>query len=148
MIFWRISAFADLTGRGGLLASGRWHTAGRPVVYLAGTPAGAMLEILVHLEVDQEDFPETLQLLKVEIPDDISIAIAPQLKTDWADDLRHTKGLGDGFLKTAAALLMPIPSAIMPHTQNYLYNPMHMDSAKAVLTGEIFKLDNRLLKKP
>lgn len=107
-----------------------------------------MLEILVHLEVDQEDFPETLQLLKVEIPDDISIAIAPQLKTDWADDLRHTKGLGDGFLKTAAALLMPIPSAIMPHTQNYLYNPMHMDSAKAVLTGEIFKLDNRLLKKP
>lgn len=33
-----------------------------------------MLEILVHLEVDQEDFPETLQLLRVEIPDDVRIA--------------------------------------------------------------------------
>lgn len=29
-------------------------TVGRPVVYLAGTPAVAMLEILVHLEVDQD----------------------------------------------------------------------------------------------
>jgi RES domain-containing protein len=106
-----------------------------------------MLEILVHLEVDQEDFPETLQLLRVEIPDDIRIAPAPQLKADWADDLRHTKGLGDAFLKTTAELLMPVPSAIMPHSQNYLFNPMHMDSARAVLTGEIFKLDNRLLKK-
>jgi RES domain-containing protein len=106
-----------------------------------------MLEILVHLEVDQEDFPETLQLLRVEIPDDVRIATAPQLKADWADDLRHTKGLGDAFLKTTAELLMPVPSAIMPHSQNYLFNPMHMDSARAVLTGEIFKLDNRLLKK-
>lgn len=42
---------------------------------------------------------------------------------------------------------MPVPSAIMPHSQNYLFNPMHMDSTRAVLTGEIFKLDNRLLKK-
>ncbi|MCY1395164.1 RES domain protein [compost metagenome] len=81
MIFWRISAFADLTGRGGFLAGGRWHTAGRPVVYLAATPAGATLEILVHLEIDQEDFPETLQLLRVELPDTASIAPAPALKT-------------------------------------------------------------------
>ncbi|NWB46180.1 RES family NAD+ phosphorylase [Pseudomonas gingeri] len=146
MIFWRISAFADLTGRGGVLASGRWHTAGRPVVYLAGTPAGAMLEILVHLEVDQEDFPETLQLLKVEIVGNASIAAPPSLNADWADDPRHTKGLGDAFLKSTMALLLPVPSAIMPHTQNYLFNPLHTDATKAVVTRETFKLDNRLLK--
>ena len=147
MILWRISAFADLTGRGGVLAGGRWHTAGRPVVYLAGTPAGAMLEILVHLEVDQEDFPETLQLLKVEVSDSVSTAPSPQLKPNWEADPLYTKGLGDTFLKTAPALLMPVPSAIMPHTMNYLFNPMHVDSAKAVLTGEVFKLDGRLLNK-
>lgn len=147
MILWRISAFADLTGRGGVVASGRWHTAGRPVVYLAETPAGAMLEILVHLEVDQEDFPETLQLLKVDIPDDISVAALPPLVTDWVGELSYTKGLGDAFLKASEALLMPVPSAIMPHSQNYLFNPMHMDSAKAILTGELFKLDSRLIKK-
>lgn len=147
MIFWRISAFADLTGRGGVLAGGRWHTAGRPVVYLAGTPAGALLEILVHLEVDQEDLPDTLQLLKVELPDDIDIAPAPLLKPNWAADLNHTKGLGDSFLKGCSALLLPVPSAIMPHSINYLFNPMHVDSARAALTGEPFKFDNRLFKK-
>ncbi|WP_166367167.1 RES family NAD+ phosphorylase [Pseudomonas akapageensis] len=147
MIFWRISAFADLTGRGGVLAGGRWHSAGRPVVYLAGTPAGAMLEILVHLEVDQEDFPETLQLLRVEVPDSASMAPAPRLKPDWEAEPLYTKGVGDTFLKGASALLMPVPSAIMPHTLNYLFNPMHIDSTQAVLTGEVFKLDGRLLKK-
>lgn len=148
MIFWRISAFADLTGLGGVLASGRWHTAGRPVVYLTGTPAGAMLEILVHLEIDLEDLPETLQLLKVEVPDDVGIAPAPTLKPNWVSDLHHTKSLGDSFLKGCPALLLPVPSAIMPHSLNYLFNPMHLDSARAVITAEPFKLDNRLIKKP
>ncbi|WP_150745272.1 RES family NAD+ phosphorylase [Pseudomonas fluorescens] len=147
MIFWRISAFADLTGRGGILAGGRWHTAGRPVVYLAGTPAGAMLEILVHMEIDQEDLPETLQLLKVEVPDAISLAPAPVLKPNWAFEVNHTKGIGDSFLKGCPALLLPVPSAIMPHTLNYLFNPMHLDSVKAVITVEPFRLDNRLIKK-
>ncbi|NBA93408.1 RES family NAD+ phosphorylase [Pseudomonas sp. R5(2019)] len=144
MIFWRISAFTDLTGRGGFLAGGRWHTAGRPAVYLAGTPAGAMLEILVHLEVDQEDFPETLQLLRVEVPDEVSIAPAPSLGTGWQSDTRYTKDVGDSFLKAGTALLLPIPSAIMPHSQNYLFNPMHMESVKAVLSAETFTLDRRL----
>ncbi|POA16914.1 RES domain-containing protein [Pseudomonas sp. FW300-N1A1] len=147
MIFWRISAFADLTGRGGILAGGRWHTAGRPVVYLAGTPAGALLEILVHLEVDQEDLPDTLQLLKVELPDAVSVAPAPALTPGWESDLRHTKGLGDTFLKGCPALLLPVPSAIMPHAVNYLFNPMHLDSVEAVITGESFNLDSRLIKK-
>jgi RES domain-containing protein len=145
LTFWRISAFADLTGRGGVLAGGRWHTAGRPVVYLAGTPAGAMLEILVHLEVDQEDFPDTLQLLKVEIDDDVVIAPTPQLKEGWSKDARYTKTLGDTFLRSCSELLLPIPSAIMPHTQNYLFNPLHIDSAKARVTVENFSLDSRLL---
>ncbi|MHC8314304.1 RES family NAD+ phosphorylase [Pseudomonas sp. LB3P31] len=147
MILWRISSYADLTGRGGVLAGGRWHTAGRPVVYLAGTPAGAMLEILVHLEIDQEDLPETFQLLKVELPDDVSIAPCPTLKKQWAEDPRYTKALGDPFLTGCSALLLPVPSAIMPHSLNYLFNPMHIDSAKATIAAEPFRLDSRLIKK-
>lgn len=148
MIFWRISGYADLTGRGGVLAGGRWHTAGRPVVYLAGTPAGAMLEILVHLEIDQEDLPETFQLLKVEVPDDVSIAPAPTLKALWEADLNLTRGVGDSFLVQCPALLLPVPSAIMPHTLNYLFNPLHPGAAKALIHAEPFNLDQRLIKKP
>ena len=42
MILWRISRHRDLSGEGGLRAAGRWHEAGRPVVYLAESPAAAM----------------------------------------------------------------------------------------------------------
>ena len=72
MILWRISAYADLSGTGGLRVSGRWHQAGRPVVYAATSPPGAMLEVLVHLEIDPEDFPTTMRLLRIELPDTVS----------------------------------------------------------------------------
>ena len=46
---WRISNYLDLSGEGALGTSGRWHTEGRLVVYLADCPAGALLERIVHL---------------------------------------------------------------------------------------------------
>jgi hypothetical protein len=51
MILWRLTrrAHADLRGRGGELADGRWHTRGRPIVYGASTAALAALEVRVHL---------------------------------------------------------------------------------------------------
>lgn len=148
MILWRISGYADLTGRGGILAGGRWHTAGRPFAYLAGTPAGAMLEILMHLEVDQEDLPETFQLLKVELPDDVSIAPSSALKAQWAADIIYTRGIGNSFLEQCPALLLPVPSAIMPHTLNYLFNPLHPGAGQAAIHAEPFNLDQRLIPPP
>ena len=46
---WRVSDFVDLIGEGGLRASGRWHTEGRLIVYLADCPASALLERIVHM---------------------------------------------------------------------------------------------------
>jgi RES domain-containing protein len=71
MILWRISNYADLLGIGGIEASARWHTAGRPIVYLAENPSSALLEILVHLEADEEDRPDSYQILKVETAEDM-----------------------------------------------------------------------------
>src|ERR1700710_2443183 len=75
MELWRISNYADLKGIGGLRASGRWHFAGQPVVYLAEHPASALLEILVHQQLSHsEHVPDSYQLLRIEVPDDIAIA--------------------------------------------------------------------------
>ncbi|MDE3106013.1 MAG: RES family NAD+ phosphorylase, partial [Acidobacteriota bacterium] len=41
---WRISNFRSLAGEGGLRYAGRWHTAGKPIVYLAASAAGALVE--------------------------------------------------------------------------------------------------------
>ena len=72
-LLWRISNHAGLSGEGGLRYSARWHTAGLPVVYLAASPAGAMIEILVHLELNEDNIPLHYQLLEVAVPDDLVI---------------------------------------------------------------------------
>lgn len=146
MTFWRISTFADLSGRGGLLASGRWHHAGQPVVYLAESPAAAMLEVLVHLEIDAEDVPDSLRLLRVDVPDDASCQAVSDLPEHWEDHLAGTRALGDAWLAANATLLMKVPSAIMPHTDNFLFNPLHPEASQATLLVESLKLDHRLLK--
>ncbi|MBF7142605.1 MULTISPECIES: RES family NAD+ phosphorylase [Pseudomonas] len=146
MILWRISAFSDLSGRGGFLVGGRWHTVGNPVVYMAGTPSGALLEVLVHMEVDQEDFPENLQLLRVDLPNEASVLPAVVLQPGWQSAPDVTRSIGDDFLRSNAALLLPVPSAVMPHTMNYLFNPLHPDAGSATVTAELFSLDSRLIK--
>lgn len=144
MILWRISAYSDLSGTGGERVSGRWHLAGRPVVYTAASPAGAMLEIMVHLEIDREDLPETMQLLRIELPEGASQAPVPSLPEGWQSDTGQTRTVGNSFLDGCGALLLPVPSAIMPFTNNFLFNPRHPDALKATVTLVQFKPDPRL----
>ncbi len=73
MRLWRISNYADLTGAGGLTSSARWHSRGTKIVYLADHPASALLERLVHLEIDPEDLPSAYQLLAIEVPDHLAV---------------------------------------------------------------------------
>jgi hypothetical protein len=84
MQLWRISNYEDLSGEGGRKVGGRWHERGTPAVYLAEHPALALLEVLVHLEIDRDDVPSTYNLLRVNVPvlsrwDEIS---ANQLERD------------------------------------------------------------------
>ncbi|MFD2405588.1 RES family NAD+ phosphorylase [Azorhizophilus paspali] len=119
-------------------ASGRWHHIGRPVVYAAESPAGAMLEVLVHLEIDPEDFPATLQLIRIELPDPVSLAELAPLPENWKSDPEATRAIGDRFLDTRSALLLPVPSAIIPCTTNYLFNPAHPEASGASIRVEQF----------
>jgi len=73
MILWRISNHATLDGQGGLYASGRWQPEGRSVVYLAENPAGALVEVLVRLELDLGHLPKSYRLLKAEAPEGLSV---------------------------------------------------------------------------
>ncbi len=144
MILWRISAYADLSGTGGLRVSGRWHQAGRPVVYAATTPAGARLEVLVRQGIDPQDLPPTMRLLRIELPDTVSQAQLPPLQPGWSTQTELTRGLGNRFLDDCSALLLPVPSAIMPRTTNYLFNPRHPQAHSARLEVEDFTPDSRL----
>jgi RES domain-containing protein len=149
---WRISRYADLAGEGGRKGSGRWHTRGKPIVYLAETPAGAMLETIVHLmDLDREEhgnLPSTYDLIKVEAPDGISAKPLNALAAvGWQDRIEVSQKIGDAWLALMETALARVPSAIMPYTWNYLLNPGHPD-AKQVAIAEVIKerFDNRLFR--
>lgn len=126
MRIWRISSYADLSGKGGMVAAGRWNPVKTPAVYCADHPASSLLEMLVH--IDAEDAPSTFQLLGVDIPDDTSVHV-PELPDGWPNDLDVTREIGARFISTAAAPLMQVPSIIVPFAWNYLLNPSLLASA-------------------
>ena len=99
MRLWRISNHASLSGDGGLHASGRWHSRGRRVLYPADHPASALLEVMVHLEVDVEDLPSHYQFLGIDAPDNVTIDLIEEnaLPSDWRQQAGLTRARGDGF---------------------------------------------------
>ena len=148
MILWRISKHSRLDGRGGLFASARWHTRGRRVVYFAESPAGALLEALVHLELPPDAYPTNYGLLKTEVRGRISVRTlqADDLSPNWFRDLIVTQTLGDEWLMSRDTLLLRVPSAIVPETSNVLLNPEHPDTNQMrILWHEEYPWDARLL---
>ena len=137
MILWRISNYQTLDGVGGLYVSGRWHTKGHPVIYCTLNPATALLETLVHIEIDSEDRPERFQVLRIEGPDSLSVekVAAGSLSSNWADDMSITQTTGDRWLGEGRSLLLQVPSVLVPETWNVLVNPQHAEANRLKITA-------------
>jgi RES domain-containing protein len=146
MILWRISRHLDLSGRGGIFFAGRWHHAGVPIVYLAETPAGALLETCVH--TSSNDVPPSFTLLKIAGPDLAVNAIErskQKLKRGWTARVEITRELGSDWLKQTREPLIRVPSALVPETFNYLLNPLHVDAVLFQIKDSfVFPFDARL----
>lgn len=137
MRIWRISNFVDLSGRGGLIADGRWNRLGMPVVYCSDHPATALLEMLVR--IDRRDIPAGFRLQAIEVPDDASatsLGIA-DLPSRWRTDTDFTQALGTGLLNAADHLSIAVPCVLVPHAQNVLLNPGHPDITRCSIVETI-----------
>ncbi len=147
---WRISNYADLEGRGGLRASARWHTRGREVVYCAEEPTGALLEALVHLEVESlEELPRNYQLLRIAFPAKIAIEDIElsSLPADWKRRTLLTRSIGDAWLAAGRTPALRVPSAVSPHAFNVLLNPARLKGAGIrVVSKSRHPFDNRLFR--
>lgn len=152
MILWRISNYADLSGAGGLLHSGRWHHRGRPVVYLAESPAGALVEALVHVQASHAgELPASYQLLEVTVPDD-AVSEPVQLPETlpagqpWHNDVALTRSLGDAWLASGHGLLLRVPSAVVARSFNRLFNPLHAQAGQCQVHSAMrYPFDGRLM---
>jgi RES domain-containing protein len=118
------------------------------MVYTAGSPALAALEMLVHL-----GRPATLPAY-VLIACSFEEALVTRL--DRSRLPRHWRSypappelqlLGDEWLKSRTSPVLEVPSAVITTELNYLLNPRHRDFASvARSTPEPFEFDLRLLR--
>ena len=137
MKLWRVSNYADLQGIGGVKTAARWHNKGIPVVYLAESPALAMLEILVHFDMEPDEVPDQYQLLEVEYDGRRGISRLDEslLPPDWRANIPLTRAFGDRWLTVFSSAVLRVPSVIVPHSYNYLLNPRHPAAAAAQIVA-------------
>ena len=104
----------------------------RPIVYLAEGPAGALVEALVHLELNPTSLPKSYRLLKAQAPDDLSLRTiaAADLPRNWISNQITTRTIGDEWLASKSTALLRVPSAIVPETYNILLNPAHAEASR------------------
>jgi RES domain-containing protein len=146
---WRVSNYADLHGVGGLKTAARWHNKGIPVVYLAESPALAMLEILVHFDMEPDEVPDHYQLLEVEYDGrkGLSRLDDAALPANWRANIPLTRAYGDKWLTGLSSAILRVPSVIVPHSYNYLLNPRHAyASAAQIVAVHQHPFDPRLVQ--
>jgi RES domain-containing protein len=148
MILYRLATdtFAhDISGEGAKIYGGRWNPVGIPTLYLSEFISLSILEILVR--ANKFDSPDTYTLLSIQIPDNSIIKIElKKLRKDWQQHIEYTRAIGEEFLKANDALILKVPSAIVPQEHNFLANPLHEDFKKVKnVKSELLNLDKRLL---
>jgi len=154
MRLWRLSSIRHartFDGGYGLANNGRWNSRARPVTYCSTVPSLCALEKRVHVTdpgllppqvMVQYDAPDDLPQRRIEIGD---------LPPDWIAREIDTQQRGDIWLDGVAALLLIVPSVIVPIAsaadRNVLINHRHAGAARIGIVDVVpFTLDPRLFK--
>lgn len=152
MRIWRVARerHTALDGEGARLYGARWSSEGVAVVYAAAHLSLAALEYLVH--VDIEDVPDDLVAVEIDAPDDAGERVVEtgDLPAPWRDTPAPPacRALGDEWAADGAALLLRVPSVLVPEESNVLLNPAHPRAGEARAVGSRpFAYDPRLLRR-
>ena len=134
------------SGEGVRRVGGRWTPAGQPVVHTSASVSLAVLEILVHTNVNS--IP-TQHVIAVDVPDTMPVdTVAP---SELPDDWRRTppppalQNIGGAWLDAGRTVILRAPSAIVPLEFNYLLNPRHPSFGRLrIHEPDPFEIDKRL----
>ena len=135
-------------GEGGLHVDGRWHVAGRRVVYGAQSLSLAQLEVLVHIS-DRRQMPPLVhgeadisENLSIEV---VEIAGLPENWRRFAPYHAETQRIGTDWLMRRSSAVLQVPSAISVAEWNFLLNPEHPEFSQIKLGApQVFDMDPRV----
>ena len=144
MRLWRISMHTTLADASDQQEAGRWHYAGRTLLYLSATPELAMLEALVHHRIGMDHY----FLTSVSVADRVRVRTIDDadLPRDWRHRKAWSRALGEAWLDEGKVPILSVPSAVCPVSRNYLLNPAHAALRRLQLrVHSPVRFDKRLL---
>jgi RES domain-containing protein len=122
------------SGEGARLYPGRWNHRGVPMVYCAESIALAALEMLVHTDSFKQ--LERCQIIPVTFDEALCSKFKrSDLPRDWntCPSPVSTRDLGTAWAAGKKTVVIAVPSAVIPDSNNYLINPLHTDIKKLVI---------------
>ena len=135
-------------GRGSGLRGGRWNSAGRECVYMAGSESLSILEVLAHAEKEMAIDRYILFELPL-LEKDVMTLKAEDLPSNWRANpaRRETREIGDRWLEENRKLALALPSAVVPRETIYLLNPKHKGFRRVAGKAKplVFEFDSRLI---
>jgi len=127
---WRLSRRLHLNealeGEGARRFGGRWNSRGIAVVYTSESLELALLEALVHLDVDS--LPKDYFQICFEVDDALIGEPPKRLPKSWdalPPYLPKVQKIGDAWVRSGAGLAMRVPASVLPLRSNILIDPAH-----------------------
>lgn len=107
--------------------SGRWNGSGRKIIYCAESIPLAFLENMVRRQ--GVGFNDNFKTMILEIPDNFEVQeILPKdLPSGWRrfTDYSKCQPIGNKWYDEGLALVLKVPSAVLPEAFNYVVNATH-----------------------
>jgi|SRR5581483_1374191 len=132
MLLWRITrkpfVTQALAGLGAKRYGGRWNSKGIAVVYTSQSLELAVLEALVHLDIDL--LPSDTYQIGFEVDDELVTPVATPLPRDWDSTPPYkpnVQAIGDAWVRSGSSLGLRVPASVLPSRSNVLLNPAHPD---------------------
>lgn len=132
MRLWRITRKPFLTqvlaGLGAKKYGGRWNSKGMAVVYTSESLELAVLEALVHVDIDL--LPKDLYQISFELEDSLVAPTPASLPAGWDSTPPYcpkVQNVGDAWVRSGSSVGLRIPASVLPSRSNILLNPAHAD---------------------
>lgn len=139
----------DLSGTGSRKYGGRWNQKGTSVLYSSENISLAVLETLVHVEINT--LPPDLMLLTLTFPENVSVRQLDikDLPENWREYPAPNKlaETGSEWIEKAESLILKVPSVVIPGEKNLLINPNHPEFKKIEIDETAdFEFNDRLFE--
>jgi RES domain-containing protein len=130
VLLWRITRRPFLTqaleGLGAKKYGGRWNSKGFAVAYTSESLELAVLEALVHLDIDL--LPKDVYQIGFELDDHLIASVLAPLPGGWDSPPPYSpnvQALGDRWIRSGSSLGLRVPASVLPSRSNVLINPSH-----------------------